>query len=59
MSRAYSPMTFLRKVPNKLLKEYFPRHGGLPEVDFDKIAKNRMEPVLAAILKLRSPEKIT
>ena len=52
MSRPYSPKTFLRKVPNKLLKEYFARHGGLPEVDFDKLAENRMESVFEAMQKL-------
>jgi hypothetical protein len=52
MGRQYSPKTFLRKVPNKLLNVYFSRYGGLPEVEFDKLAENHMEPVFEAILKL-------
>lgn len=52
MSRPYSPKTFLRKVPNKLLKAYFSRHGGLPDVDFDKLAENNMGPVFDAMSKL-------
>jgi hypothetical protein len=48
----------LGKVPNKLLKEYFARHGGLPEVDFDKLAENDMEPVFVAMQKL-APETQT
>ncbi len=52
MSRPYSPRTFLRKVPNRLLKDYFALHGGLPGVDFDKLAENDMGPVFDGILTL-------
>lgn len=56
MSRPYSPRTFLRKVPNQLLKEYFDRRGGLAEMDFDKLAENDMGPVFDDMLKL--PERV-
>ena len=55
MWRNYSPKTFLRQTPNKVLKEYFARRNVLADVDFDSLAETEIEPIAQALDAL--PEK--
>ena len=58
MWRNYSPRTFLRKTPNKVLKEYFARKGLLSDVDFDSLDETEIEVVDEALDRLVEKEKI-
>lgn len=55
MWRNYSPKTFLRQTPNKVLKEYFARRNVLADVDFDSLKETEIEPIAQALDEL--PEK--
>ena len=58
MSRNYSPRTFLRQTPNKVLKEYFARKGLLSDVGFDSLSETGIEVVAEALDRLAEKEKI-
>ncbi len=58
MNRNYSPRTFLRKTPNKVLKEYFARKGLLHGVDFDSLGETEIEVVAEALDRLAEKEKM-
>lgn len=55
MWRNYSPKTFLRKTPNRILKGYFARKNLLAEIDFDSLGSTETEPIDKALEAL--PEK--
>jgi len=55
MSRNYSPKTFLRQTPNKVLKEYFARKNLLSDIDFDSLSETEIEVVAESLDQL--PEK--
>ncbi len=55
MWRNYSPRTFLRQTPNKVLKEYFACKNLLSDIDFDSLSETATEAVAEAIDRL--PEK--
>jgi len=52
MSRNYSPKTFLRQSPNKILKEYFARKNLLTNIYFDSLQETEIEPIAQAIDQL-------
>ncbi|MBN2136313.1 MAG: hypothetical protein JW720_00755 [Sedimentisphaerales bacterium] len=52
MARNYSPKTFLRQTPNRILKGYFARKNLLGEVDFDALGKMEIDPILEAVSRL-------
>ena len=41
MARQYSPKTFLRKAPNKLLKEYLAKHNVGTDLQWEHLAEAR------------------
>lgn len=49
MSRNYSPKTFLRQTPNRILKEYFARKKLLTDIDFGALGKMEIDPILEAV----------
>lgn len=49
MSRNYSPKTFLRQAPNRMLKTYFADKNLLSEVDFDALGKAEIDPIIEAV----------
>lgn len=55
MGRNYSPKTFLRYTPNKILKEYFGRKKVLADIEFDTLSETTIEPIAQALNEL--PEK--
>lgn len=52
MWRNYSPKTFLRQTPNKILKEYFARKKLLTDVDFDSLSETGIDSIAQAIDEL-------
>ena len=57
MSRNYSPKTFLRQMPNHILKEYFNRKDLLKDIDFDKLGETEIDSIFEAIDKLSSKQQ--
>ena len=55
MWRNYSPKTFLRQTPNKVLKEYFVSKNLLTDIDFNSLNETEIEVVAEALERL--PEK--
>lgn len=58
MWRNYSPRTFLRQTPNKVLKDYFASKGLLSDVDFDWLSETEIEVVAEALDQLPEKEKM-
>lgn len=58
MARCYSLETMLLKVPKDLLREYFVKVLGRElGIDWSKLSKDKLNPILKAIGKLKSLEK--
>ena len=54
MARHYSPKTFLRQAPNRLLERYFQERRLLGEVDFAAIAETKIDPIFEVWQNLSS-----
>ncbi len=52
MTKAYTPVTFLRQTPNPILKEYFHSRNLLKNIDFDKLKRTETDPIMASWLDL-------
>lgn len=52
MTKAYTPVTFLRQTPNPVLKEYFHSRNLLKNIDFDKLKRTETDPIMASWLDL-------
>ena len=52
MTRIYSLDKFLRDAPNLLLKRLFDQHAALGDIQFEKLKKTQIEPILEGYLKL-------
>jgi len=57
MLHDYSPKTFLRQTPNKILKEYFEGKNLLEEVDFDALGEMDPDPIMEALDKLSDEQR--
>ncbi|RKY10305.1 MAG: hypothetical protein DRP56_01410 [Planctomycetota bacterium] len=56
MTKAYTPVTFLRQTPNLILKEYFHSRGLLKNIDFDTLKKTETDPIMASWLDLENKD---
>jgi len=52
MSRNYSPKTFLRQTPNRILKEYFHSKKLLQDIDFDNLREMDIDSIYEAMENL-------
>jgi hypothetical protein len=52
MAREYQPRRFFRDVPNRILKQYFERHGVLTQVNFKELKETQIERIHEAWLQL-------
>jgi hypothetical protein len=57
MSRNYSPKTFLRLTPNKVLKKYFGGENLLGDINFDSLGETEIEPVADAMNELSDKQR--
>jgi hypothetical protein len=57
MSRNYSPKTFLRQTPNRILKEYFHSKNLLQDIDFDNLGETDIDSIYAAMENLADKER--
>lgn len=57
MSRQYSAKTFLRKVPNKLLRDYFAAVAIDLELNWDGLVDTDVEPIFEAIHALNDKQR--
>lgn len=56
MAKHYSPRNFFRQVPNKLLAQYFSKHGLMTNIDFSKLSETKIDAVYEEWLRL--PEDV-
>lgn len=49
MARQYSAKTFFRRVPNRLLREYFQQRGISSDVDWETVRETDVDPLFAAL----------
>lgn len=52
MTRHYQPRSFFRRMPNRLLGQYFHAKNLLSEVDFSRLQETQTEPIYQAWLEL-------
>ena len=57
MSRNYSPKTFLRQTPNRILKEYFQRKDLLRDIEFDKLGETQIDTIAEALDELSGKQR--
>ena len=57
MARHYSPISFFRNAPNKLLKVYFDKHELLSEIDFDSMKEGNPKQLIAAWADVSEEDK--
>ncbi len=55
MSKTYSPKTFLRQTPNRMLKDYFRGKGLLKNIEFDELSETQIDSIMEAWQEL--PDK--
>ena len=58
MSRQYSPKTFLRQVPNQLLKEYFDRRSVLSDLLWYLQGETEIERIYDSWQALPEPQRL-
>ncbi|MDP6673368.1 MAG: hypothetical protein QGH93_00755 [Gammaproteobacteria bacterium] len=57
MTRHYSPRQFFRQAPNRLLTDYFLRHGVVPDVDFARLKQTEVEPIFTVWMAIEETNR--